>query len=161
MDHFHRPGVPVLSLAAIARSIFGPTKVPRQLPRESEALEMLQRMSPALMHALGSAFQGGLLNAEQVKDIRKSFADVLKAFADVANRRKKLAEAYDVRRETDTRLKVKATSSVAAFNEHLSEIAELASRLRDAGYLEEAELLGLWDLAELMRRCSREIIVAS
>ena len=133
---FHRPNSPTLSLASIARSIFAPARAPRKLPPEREAIEGLQRVSPVLMKALGAAFERGLVNAKDANSLRRDYREVLKAFADVATRRQKLGEAYDVRREQTTTLKVKATSSIAAFNEHSSQIAELASRLRDAGNLD-------------------------
>jgi hypothetical protein len=157
---YHRPGMPTLSLAAIARSIFEPQGTAQTQPKpEGDALATLRRTYPVVKSALATSYQQGLLGTEELKDIRTSLDDVMKAFADLANRRKKLGEAYDVRREETARLKVKATSSLAAFNEHSSQIAELASRLRDAGCLEEDEFLALLDLQELLRRTSREIVL--
>jgi hypothetical protein len=154
--------MPQLSLAAIARSIFEPHRpAENQQKVELDALQMLRQTLPVLARALEQGFQEGLLNDEQVEDIRKAAGDVWAAFVDLTNRQRKLGETYDIRREGDARLKVCATNSVAAFNEHLSQIAELASRLRDGGYLEEAEFLALLDMQELLRRCSREILVAS
>lgn len=156
----HRPGMPQLSLAAIARSIFEPHRPAlKEQPVEADALQMLQRASPVLMNALRTAYQRGLLNADQLRDIRKSFNEVMTAFGDLAQRQKKLGEAYDIRRESDAALKVKATASLDDFCQHLDDISELARRLRGSGNLENAEYLALLDLQELLRRCSREIIV--
>jgi hypothetical protein len=158
--NFHRPGVPVLSLAAIARSILDPPEpAPKPRTEEPEAIEALRRVYPLLFRTLQVAYAKGMLSDEDVDDIRTSVHEVMEAFADIANRRRKLGEAYDIRREDTIRLKNKATNGLAAFNEHLSEIAELASRLRDAGWLEEGEYLAMLDLHELARRIHREIVV--
>jgi len=142
-----------LSLSAIARSILE--------PKQPTPLQQLQRLFPVLMDVLERAYATGVLDADEATNTLQSIDDVLVAYHDIEDRQqgRKLGEAYDVRREETSRLKVKATSSLSDFNETLSQIAELASRLRDAGNLEESEFLALLNLQELLRRASREIIL--